>query len=195
LRIKSEWYWDSISFLNYKNLEYKTINKDVFLKKAFQKEIIIEDEKWFSIQWPKEKYVFSKCSFLDKNWKCYTWKAKIKITNYNEIQMNNSSASITRRWINKDWKIDYFYLLWASFFEIKDDKWNDLEFKKDKNFIIEYKLTDEKLKKYEDEWYIKWKIKDYYYFDKKLALWKITDAKYTLDKEKAILKLETSKIY
>jgi hypothetical protein len=109
--------------------------------------------------------------------------------------MNNSSSSFWRKGLTKEWKIEYINLMWASFFSIEDKDWNKLNYKENSIFNIEFSIEDKDIETLSNKDYWKGKTEWYYYFDKEIGLWKITDAKYTLDKENKILKVETSKLY
>ncbi len=191
--VRSPEYGDAFLSLSSLNLEWSLLIWTVKMKKA----IILKDfdlANNTSINVPKFKAKFEKCSIVDKNWNCVKEKVDVKINFLSGKTVNNRRVSLNMKALTKEWKIEYLYSWWMAFVDFVKKDWEILKLSDWKTMKITYNVTDEDIKdmshldsKDSKEWY--------WWYDKNRWLWIESDAKYSLDKDSKTWTAVIKKLY
>lgn len=192
--IRSESYGDWFLEINSLNSKGSLLLWNISLKKAKLRNINL---------WKKQDISFNdtiiwleECSIVNKNWECYNWSVKLKLTHITWEEANNRSVSLNMQALNDAWEIVNLVSWWMSFIDFISDTWEILKLKDWEKIKISYKVSDQDIKTMSDKKYSSWSTGEWYrWYDKNSWIWRGSEANYFLDIENKLWTAEVSDLY
>lgn len=192
--VRSNDYADWFIKLNSLNSASNFLYWTILLKKS--EFIDINLSNWLDFKSNNFSINWEKCSIINKNNTCFSWKAKFRYNFISWNEANNYELSLAEMKAIDNWKIVTLQSWWMTFIDILDENWTYLNIAEDKSVEITYKVTNNDIndmEKYQNNWQLKndW----YWFFDKNSMLWIKKKAEIKLDKNNLTWTAKIKEIY